>query len=513
MNKKVIFIMVPIIVVLLGLMAVLIAIVTFNGGDRSVFTERLAVAQKYLDDGDYSNAISYFEDAIKLDDSNEDAYLGLAEAYYKSGRVDDAIRVLEDGYAKTKSDRIRAKLDEYRGSGGSGDGVVSMGSLPDSQESGGKTLDTRLILNDTLFDMFSSYTHKQYSEKYGFKGSDTTNEGEIIVSYINLDIAFYYDKAVVRSSGEPLDEATPYKIVSLGLDKICSGAESGFSLDTLRRVPGVTDAVVKKHETNLKFIDQFNYRGCVVFFESDEAGNVAGVAVWNEIYPPQTPSAASTFTFVGTIKNATNYQTVTASTEIRVRPGENNKTGEVIDTTTTNTGEFMFKLPAGDYTLEVRPTGFIYDYFNIHVSSSDDNKKDIVVSPLVASGTIRVVLTWGSVPRDLDGHLEGTTSQNKNSHVFWSDMIAPDGAAKLDVDNTNGNGCETITINDINGSYKYYVNRFSSDGSIGSSGAVVKVYTDGRTYTITPPANVDPENWNVFEIENGAIKNINGNYD
>ena len=96
MNKKVIFIMVPIIVVLLGLMAVLIAIVTFNGGDRSVFTERLAVAQKYLDDGDYSNAISYFEDAIKLDDSNEDAYLGLAEAYYKSGRVDDAIRVLED---------------------------------------------------------------------------------------------------------------------------------------------------------------------------------------------------------------------------------------------------------------------------------------------------------------------------------------------------------------------------------------------------------------------------------
>ena len=173
----------------------------------------------------------------------------------------------------------------------------------------------------------------------------------------------------------------------------------------------------------------------------------------------------------------------------------------------------MFKLPAGDYTLEVRPTGFIYDYFNIHVSSSDDNKKDIVVSPLVASGTIRVVLTWGSVPRDLDGHLEGTTSQNKNIHVFWSDMIAPDGAAKLDVDNTNGNGCETITINDINGSYKYYVNRFSSDGSIGSSGAVVKVYTDGRTYTITPPANVDPENWNVFEIENGAIKNINGNYD
>ena len=55
--------------------------------------------------------------------------------------------------------------------------------------------------------------------------------------------------------------------------------------------------------------------------------------------------------------------------------------------------------------------------------------------------------------------------------------------------------------------------QFSSDGSIGSSGAVVKVYTDGRTYTITPPANVDPENWNVFEIENGAIKNINGNYD
>ena len=73
-------------------------------------TEMLSTAQKYLVEMEYERAIAEFNKVIELDPMNADAYLGLAEAYEKSGDIDKAVETLEKGYELTGDERLQARL-------------------------------------------------------------------------------------------------------------------------------------------------------------------------------------------------------------------------------------------------------------------------------------------------------------------------------------------------------------------------------------------------------------------
>ena len=73
-------------------------------------TEMLSTAQKYLVEMEYERAIAEFNKVIELDPMNADAYLGLAEAYEKSGDIDKAIETLEKGFELTGDERLQARL-------------------------------------------------------------------------------------------------------------------------------------------------------------------------------------------------------------------------------------------------------------------------------------------------------------------------------------------------------------------------------------------------------------------
>ena len=73
-------------------------------------TEMLSTAQKYLVEMEYERAIAEFNKVIELDPMNADAYLGLAEAYEKSGDINKAVETLEKGYELTGDERLQARL-------------------------------------------------------------------------------------------------------------------------------------------------------------------------------------------------------------------------------------------------------------------------------------------------------------------------------------------------------------------------------------------------------------------
>lgn len=124
---------------------------------------------------------------------------------------------------------------------------------------------------------------------------------------------------------------------------------------------------------------------------------------------------------------------------------------------------------------------------------------------------LRVVLTWGDSPRDLDSHLAFP-----GNHVFYSAKQGD--AANLDVDDTTSYGPETITIEQKRQGerYVYAVHDFSNQASKNStamarSSARVQVYV-GQTLIRT--YNVDSQktatSWIVFGIdEEGAFHDIN----
>ena len=135
----------------------------------------------------------------------------------------------------------------------------------------------------------------------------------------------------------------------------------------------------------------------------------------------------------------------------------------------------------------------------------------------LGSGQFRVILTWGLNPDDLDSHMTGPNADGSRWHVLWSNKTGG-GVCGLDVDNTNSYGPETVTCPSTgsvgalrNGVYRYSVHHYAGSGTIGTSGAAVRLeFANGTVYNYTPPSSgwVSYDDvWTVFEltVNDGAI--------
>jgi hypothetical protein len=134
------------------------------------------------------------------------------------------------------------------------------------------------------------------------------------------------------------------------------------------------------------------------------------------------------------------------------------------------------------------------------------------LSPVMhALDGMRVVLTWGETPADLDSHLAYS-----GNHVFFEKKSGDD--ANLDVDDTTSFGPETITLQrkHFGTSYVYAVHDYTDKdypgrSSMSESGAKVFVYVGAslvRTYAVPPhkAGNL----WTVFRLSgDGDFEDIN----
>ena len=201
------------------------------------------------------------------------------------------------------------------------------------------------------------------------------------------------------------------------------------------------------------------------------------------------------------IVNSVNNQTLTST--VIIRDGFDNISGDIIATESSNS---PISLSPGDYTIEVRTEGFETFYNNVSVNSSTPPNQNMVValSPTLLANQIRIILTWGESPSDLNSHLKisnGTTIAYNNKTM--------DGL-RLDVDDTTAYGPETITIDNVNNSlvYNYIVYDYSNVSTIGVKGCEVNVYTSSGSYKFI--AKKVSRAWEVFNIQNGKVvpKNI-----
>ncbi len=148
-------------------------------------------------------------------------------------------------------------------------------------------------------------------------------------------------------------------------------------------------------------------------------------------------------------------------------------------------------------------------YLEILVNSLFHNRYSI--SPLLPLGYVRIILDWGEKPPDLDLHLV----KNSHYHISYRNMkTAADGTAKLDRDDINGFGPETITITkvDENAQYEVYVHDFTnrdrpSGDALGKSKASIKVYGEQNKLleVFSVNQNFTGNKWSVFKIINGKI--------
>lgn len=153
------------------------------------------------------------------------------------------------------------------------------------------------------------------------------------------------------------------------------------------------------------------------------------------------------------------------------------------------------------------------------VGGETSANQDGQLSPELNEEEVRIVLTWGADPRDLDSHLTAPSPDAGRFHLYYSNRgIHPYREYyNLDLDDTSSYGPETTTIYQwMDGTYRFsvhdYSNRFSTDSAaMSNSGAQVQVITatETRTFHVSPgrPGTV----WTVFEMDGttGAINPVN----
>ncbi|MDO4167689.1 MAG: cellulose binding domain-containing protein, partial [Eubacteriales bacterium] len=223
----------------------------------------------------------------------------------------------------------------------------------------------------------------------------------------------------------------------------------------------------------------------------------------------------------GKIADATDAKGV-GGIRLVVRKGINNIYTEPIQEIATDAqGNYHIQdLEAGNYCLEILSSpasSYINTYFNIVIlGGCNIGEQNGVVSPMMGESQMRVVLTWGETPRDLDAHMWCTVSGDEG-HVYYKSKTYSSKnklLCQLDVDDTSSYGPETITLrDDITGTYRYYVYNYSDEDEFGGCGAVVRVYLGGTAhpaYTFHVPSG-QGRYWNVFTYHSstGRIQVMN----
>jgi hypothetical protein len=167
---------------------------------------------------------------------------------------------------------------------------------------------------------------------------------------------------------------------------------------------------------------------------------------------------------------------------------------------------------AGVYRITASAEGFVADTETITVLSGQTTSVSFALSPHLGAGQTRIVLTWGALPTDLDSHLIGPDGSGGTFHIAYynrgSETSPP--YAQLDLDDTSGYGPETTTIfNQLPGSYCFYVDKYSNNGTLPESSAQVKVYQgDALVATFNTPTT-DGRDWTVFTLNGDTITTIN----
>jgi len=226
------------------------------------------------------------------------------------------------------------------------------------------------------------------------------------------------------------------------------------------------------------------------------------------------PTGTSSGNLTGSVRDATTNAVVSGAT-IEIRNGGGNTTGTPLATTTSSgAGAYTFNaLPAGTYTVRATKAGFTEGTVIATISQATQTAPVLFMSPTGTAFAWRIVLSWGANPDDLDSHLTGPlTGSASRFHVYYSSKgsLVASPFAQLDVDETEGYGPETITIaQQIAGTYRYYVHKYSGTGDIKTSTARVDLYQGNTLVRQFYPPVQDGIYWTVFELNGTTVTTIN----
>ncbi|MFT9005784.1 MAG: carboxypeptidase-like regulatory domain-containing protein, partial [Liquorilactobacillus hordei] len=174
--------------------------------------------------------------------------------------------------------------------------------------------------------------------------------------------------------------------IAVNVDQAANGSISGYILDASQKI-GIKNARITLvssttgatytaiSDDNGKYtitLPEGNYQSMVIAsgYKTVSAKTVnidAGEATTN------IELSVDDIILRGIIKNSVSGENI-AETKLYFRQGDNNTTGELVESATTAAdGTFSLNLPVGDYTVEITKDGFVTSFKNITITAGNEN--------------------------------------------------------------------------------------------------------------------------------------------
>ncbi len=482
-----------------GISLVVIAVavaIAFLLSPSNVYSRKINEAEKFVEAGDYENAVLAYQEAIDQDPENVEAYLGLAGLYESNNEVSSAINLLQAGYLRTDSLQIKVMLNRLLELQGGEDGEKS---------------ETAASIDDGLFSIISAYSYRDYTTRYGIENKSGNRDGSVTVRVtgMNADITFSNTSSQPDAVSATIvdNDAVP---TSITMDNILQlfGTATSVTYNDLS-VMGLYD-LARGSDNEHGEVITFTYADAQVTIACDEDGTITSES-WNEIVP--SVEERQSFTDVLLTGFIIDAQTggFVGNVHVTVREGTAETGPAVAEFDTDAGGMYEVDLPAGQYMFEIEADGYEPVFKEVYIGTyTKTTTEDFTITKSVAEGEVRFVLEWGSYPRDLDSYLIGDTDDNEEVFTGFRSKVCTgdDGRtiAELDLDDRDGLGPETTTLYDMDGVYVFSVVDYYLTGDINSSGATVTIYLPNQApQVVSIPTNFEGEVWRVATLDHGVL--------
>ena len=481
--------------------ALLIAVAVYialSGREQRIYTKQLKKAEELVSANDYQNAILIYQELINMNPEKMEAYKGISEAYALQGDLGMAAAQLELGYGRTGETQLQDLLNKVEEQ----QETMAQDHLSQGKASG----ITEPSVNEELFALFGGGTFRDYEAICDIVSAEELPDGakSFTVNGQGFSASLLYPK------GSFSDSKIPSEITLQNALRLFS-YEGELALDDLEMLP--LESLKLERKTDGAQVITFDYKG----LEAEvECNGELMIDSDSEAY--LTPSKSGVerndtvqnlFGLVMDAQNAKGVKDIELTFE-----SVDDSAAEPYACTSDEEGNYSIDLPVGFYNVFIEGAGYAPYEKEVYVSGySAWTNEDFILSKLLDE-EIRIVLTWGSYPADLDSYLEGKTDKGDDVFVYYQSFRSNAGdeaLADLDIDDTDGNGPETITLHHLKGDYTYTVFDYNLTRDIAKSGASVTVYFPDGTHKTIDCHFEEGEftNWEVFKLHDGTMTEVN----
>ena len=156
MKKKGYILLSVICAVVLIATGIILGVVMKKQSNKKTYTASIKTAEKYLEAGDYTQAVVAYKTAIEKMPEKETGYVGLANTYLEQGDTSSAKIILKKGYLVTNSSKIQYMLN------GIEDGSLLVNNLKETPKKETLQKSGELSFNQNFFQKLESFTYQDY---------------------------------------------------------------------------------------------------------------------------------------------------------------------------------------------------------------------------------------------------------------------------------------------------------------------------------------------------------------